>query len=131
MTKLSEPEAEALARSLTDRIFEMVRERYTRRDVAEAISAALVELRSAEADEETVEVRAVVRVDRTRTGLTYAIAGWSDPVQDDVLVDAWREQVDEFAANAGDWTEDPRWSTIRARVPIPPEIVTVDAEVEP
>ena len=41
------------------------------------------------------------------------------------------EQVDEFAANAGDWTEDPRWSTIRARVPIPPEIVTVDAEVEP
>ena len=58
MTKLSEPEAEALARSLTDRIFEMVRERYTRRDVAEAVSAALVELRSAETDEETIEILA-------------------------------------------------------------------------
>lgn len=131
--KLTEDQVTALAIAVADRVHDRIHEfargRYSKADMEDVIRPYIRDADMPDSDlGETIEVFALVRVDRVdreENPLAYSIAGWT--AADD---DALRDQIDEFASNAGEWTEEPRWSKIRARVPVPPPAVTVDAEVE-
>lgn len=88
-------------------------------------------------DGETVEARVLVRVDVDNDGMAhYNAAGWNDDAvfcggTEHAPDDAVRDQIDEFAINAGAWTENARWTWITARVPKPAPVAEVEGTVEP
>jgi hypothetical protein len=73
----------------------------------------------------TIRVRILVRVDRQPDGsIVWNAVGWNG------MTDlASRSDLNERTVEAGEWTDEPRFTWVEADVPVPLEEATVEGEV--